>query len=221
VLIAILSAATILALVVCVFAGRLAGLGITTACGAMIAFFGMPPLYSFRVAETPHILMLSAYGIAGLVIAGAAPRKHRDAQRASSLTDEPSISVETNLLDVLDSLLSNSRFVDVAIDPRASVPCSRSEARLVLSDVLSAALNDPDAERISISASRLPSVFGVTIVAHRVWPPPLGEVIAIGKGDEDCHPASFPGWPANSRANWFDNGYDRVYQISFELTQQS
>ena len=39
-------------------------------------------------------------------------------------------------------------------------------------------------------------------------------VIVAGKRDEDCEALEFAGWPPHSRASWFDNGFERVYQIS-------
>ena len=93
--------------------------------------------------------------------------------------------------------------------------CTASEIRCILSDVLKTALETPGVRRIAIYGGQRPGIRRLIVVASYTWPPPRGKVIIVGKRDQDCEPAVFAGWPSNWRASWFDNGYDRIYQIYF------
>lgn len=203
-------------------AGRLAGLSITALCSATMAFFLMPPLFSLRVSQTHDIVALAFYGGAGLVLAKAAPsRKKRALIRVDTVCEQaPCRTLETDLsravADVLSSALGSPlRALDFAVFGEAlTLPCTHDETLRMLSDVLTAALETPEVQRISVYLTHRPSVRRLIVTAHYVWPPPQCKVIRIGARDDECKPTTFPGWPLESRASWFDNGYDRIYQIS-------
>ena len=106
------------------------------------------------------------------------------------------------------------RAADIAIDVASvGLPCPHGDALRILTDVVTAALRDSEIRRISVYGGRRPGIQRLVVAAHRSWPPPLYKSITIGRRDEDCEPVVFSGWPSHSRATWFDNGYDRIYQF--------
>jgi hypothetical protein len=220
----VVAVATILAFAGHVIAGRLAGLTITALCTATMAFFLMPPLFSLRVSQTHDIVALALYGTAGLVLARTVPPKRKRAVvRVDSVCDIGlRTRVETDVSGAVADLMSSDLWgrlsaVDFAVTCGGfALPCTRDETLRILSDVLTAALQTPEVQRVSIYGGQGPSVRRLIVAAHCVWPPPQGKVIIIGKRAEDCEPANFPGWPLHSCASWFENGYDRVYQISVQ-----
>jgi hypothetical protein len=224
VLITIVAVATILAFAGHLIAGRLVGLSITAFCSATMAFFLMPPLYSLRVSQTHDIIALAFYGTAGLVLAKTAPpERKRAVVRVAPICDRgPRERVETDLSRAVADLMSSElggrlSAVDFAITGESfALPCTHDETLRILTDVLTAALQTPKVQRVSIYGGQRPSARLLTVAAHCVWPPPQGKVIIIGKRAEDCELATFPDWPSYSSASWFDNGCDRVYQISVQ-----
>ncbi len=223
-LIALIAVSIVLAFAGHVIAGRLAGLSITALGSATMAFFLMPPLYSLRVSQTHDIVVLAFYGGAGLVLAKAAPsRKKRAFIRVDTVCDQtPRRALETDLSRAVADLMSSDlggplRALDFTVFGEAlTLPCTQDQTLRMLSDVLTAALETPEVQRISVYLTHRPSVRRLMVTAHYVWPPSQCKVIRIGARDDECKPATFPGWPLESRASWFDNGYDRIYQVSVE-----
>lgn len=225
-LIAMFMMATILTWAIHVLAGRLAGVGVTVLCSATMAYFVMPPVFSFRVSQTHDLIALAIYGATGLLLVKTAPtRKYAD-----PLPLEPSgypyVSSRcqgTDLADALSDVMSSAlgarlQALGLALpEGTLTLPCAHGEAVRILVDVLMAALQVPNVRRIAIHASQQPGVRQLIVAAHYVWPPPLNRVIIVGRRDEDCEAATFDGWPPNSHASWFDNGYDRIFQISVFL----
>ena len=216
--------ATILAFAGYLAVGRFAGLSITALCGVSMAFFLMPPIFSIRVSQSHDIVALAFYGAGGLVLARSAPKKRRALVQVRPISDlGVRKRVETDLscgiADVISSDLGvRLRALDFDVATGGvSLPCTPDETRRILSDVLTAALQTPGVERVSVYGGQGPSIRRLIVVAHYVWPPPQGKVIIVGKRDEDCERATFPRWPLHSRASWFDNGYERIYQISVEI----
>lgn len=163
------------------------------------------------------------------MLAKTAPsKKKRGVVRVDPVCDFPSRKlVVTDLSRAVADLMSSDlgfhlRAVDFSVASEVlTLPCTQGETLRILSDVLTAALQNPEVRRVSIYGGQRPSVRRVIIAAHYVWPPPTCKVITIGKRDEDCEPAAFPGWPLHWRASWFDNGYDCIYQISVEANLPS
>ena len=188
-LIPVVALATLLSLIVSSIAGRSAGLTVTAACSACLAFFLMPPIFSFRVAQIQDIVALSFYGAAGLVVAGAAPskRKTADPQRepARELGKRQRIESEVSSA-VADFIASRSASetwrVAINVADGVTVPCTRAEILPVLVDVFIAAERIPNVQRIFIYGGRRPGSTELTIMANYVWPLPDFEAIVIGKG---------------------------------------
>ncbi len=221
-LVAIVVAATILAFAGYMIAGRVIGLSITAFCSASMAYFVMPPVFSFRVSQTHDLLALALYGTAGLLLAKMAPARGR---RGLVRVDWPS-PVEgpgrawTELSTAMAILTSSElgyrlQVLDVNLpQDRVMMPCTRDEAVRILADILTTVLQIPGVRRASIFGAQQPGVRRLTVAAHYAWPPPLRKVIHIGRRDEDCEALIFAGWLPHWRATWFDNGYDRIFQIS-------
>src|SRR5262249_29117244 len=94
------------------------------------------------------------------------------------------------------------------------LPCTGEDTSRVLSDILIAALETPHVHRVSMSVGQRPGCRQLTVAAHYASPVAPPTVVTIGKPDSECDPAAFPSWPAHSSATRFDNGFDRVFQIS-------
>ncbi len=224
VLITVIALATILAFIGHVAAGRLVGLSITVLCGVSMAFFLMPPTFSLRVSQTHDIVALAFYGTAGLVFAKSTPKNKRAAARIDPIRDLGGRKGEgSDLATAAADLISSDLGASLgAIDLYATagdfiLPCTHDATLRILADILTAALQTPEVRRVSIFGAQQPSIYRLIVVAHGVWPPPLFEVITIGKRDEDCESLRFPGWPTNSRASWFHNGHDHIYQVSLNV----
>jgi hypothetical protein len=218
VLIATVLAATTLALAGYLFAGRIVGFAITAICGAAMAFFLMPPVFSFRISHPRDMLTLALYGTAGLVFAKAAPRKRRAAGEVYGGGDRDNLSESTwaqTLGDVMTSHAERATNRIRIVSPAEGTPlrCQRLEARHVLSDVLEFVQQTAGSSEIRVYAARLPGVQRLTLVAD--YSSPKGDAVStIGKRDEDCHAVAFPEWPASWSATWFDNGHQKIYQVS-------
>ncbi|HWF11315.1 MAG TPA: DUF4118 domain-containing protein [Bryobacteraceae bacterium] len=201
--------------------GRPAGLLLTAACGAAVAFFVMPPVFSFRVARTRDLLTLAFFGTAGLVLTQRAPSRKRQ-QSIPPMWAPPRERREVALEDIVAEFTASdagARLRDAAAAiavKGCALPCTADETFRMLADTVNAALAVPGVSRISIYAAQQPSAKRLNVVAHRIWPTPENEIIMIGQRDSSCTPMDFDGWPPNARSNWFDNGYARIFQISIE-----
>ena len=224
VLITIVIVATVLTFAAYVVAGRFAGLSITALCGASTGIF-------LDAADFLHsCLPIARYRRAcPLRFCWIGPRKVSVKKRGALVQGHTICDfgarkrVVTDLSLAIADLISSDLGVpfgavdfDVASEGLA-LPCTPDETRLILSDVLTAALQTPGVQRVSFYGGQGPNIRRLIIVAHYVWPRPQFKVITVGRRDEDCEPVHFPGWPFHSCASWFDNGYDRIYQISVEV----
>jgi hypothetical protein len=185
-----------------------------------MAFFAMPPDFSFQVREPADVAALGAYGVVGLFILRKGPARHSRFSGGLS-TEAPHTLPRTPLSLALEDVLAShvgarlrARRVELTAAVLPLVPGSQAEAACVLADVLTAALDLPDLRSVTISAGREPA-------SERIWlsaqtrRPPLNRAVTTGKTDAECDPFCGDNWPSFCRATWFDNGYDRIYQISF------
>ena len=70
--------------------------------------------------------------------------------------------------------------------------------------------------RTFIYSAHQPGLRKVWIAAQRRMDGSLPNSLIIGLRDEDCQSIVRPDWPANCSVTWFDNGVERVYQISIQ-----
>jgi hypothetical protein len=219
---AVLTLATMISLAGYRWAGKAGGFAVTVLCGSAVAFFLMPPLFSFRVSNPHDIVALAFYGTAGLVLAKTAPSRGKTAalRARAGVTWGGSDARQTDLAGVIDDLRESEigiwlREIELSIPSEGvTLPCSREEAWLILRDVLTAASLIPGTRGVAIHGGQLPGYQRLTVVAQLAGPVPEREVVVIGKRDQDCNRVGFPGWPADARASWFENGYACVFQIS-------
>ncbi len=205
----------LLAYAACVAAGRLAGFLISLVCGAGVAYYVMPPIFSFSLS-THDAAMLTVYGLCCLGLIVMKPgRGARDNRKPGNA---PSSSPMVSLNDLVgEEVLADlrSRRIAVAVE-EVEFPGTREEASRVLSDLFASAMEVTGLRRISIEAGVLPSARLLVLTAHHVWPPPMPERVTIGRHENKCEPVAFPRWPASIRGTRFDNGYGRVYQVFVE-----
>jgi len=205
-----------------IVAGRIASLAMSAFCGAAMAFFVMQPVFSFQIAEMRDAIALTCYGAGCLALpvvakrTGAVDEEHADlSEKEGSAAPAPAYapaSVSQLIPEDLRIAIA-ARNISVAVEC-VRVPASREQTSGMLSDLLMAAIEDERVRRISIDGGQLPDVWLLSVTSHRVWPPPAGERITIGQHANKCTPLDFQGWPSHVRANWFDNGYARIYQVA-------
>jgi Domain of unknown function (DUF4118) len=209
-------------------AGRVLALITTALCSMMIAYFLMPPYLSFRVSQTRDMVMIACFGAMGLVVSrsGARYRVRARGNPAGAQTGPRVAGSTTALAPAVADVMSTDigallRGTGIGIDSKdAELPCTHSEAVGILRSILTDSL-DEATRRISIDVARQPDTWRLSIAAHRVWPAPCDEIIPIGKRAAACTPVTFPVWPDGFRVNWFDNGYDRIYQVYLDADYQA
>lgn len=169
------------------------------------------------------MILITCFGVVGLMVARSAPKVREITWRgASGAGASPADNSVADLSRVIEELLDSnlgSRLcaAGIAVDAgNVVLPCSLSRAIELLKIVLADSLNVQRTERISIHNGRQPGFLCLFVAAHRVWPPPAGESIAIGRHPALCTPLAVSRSSPYYRANWFDNGSDRIYQIFFE-----
>ena len=222
-LILLITAGIILAFTGALIGGRPGGLGVTALYGLTLAFFVMPPRFSLRVTHRQDILALAFYGAAGLVLTETTPsaKKKREPARARPRRDfNPRQHVETDLALAISHVMSS----DLGMRLRAlgfscsaesfHLPCTSDDTLCVLTDVLTAAIETPGVRRVSIYVGQRPGVRQLIVAAHCTFPAPRATVVTIGKRDLDCESITFTGWPVHALVTRFDNGYDRIFQVS-------
>lgn len=210
-----------LALAVRLAIGRLAALGVAAAGGGFIAYFLMPPVFSFRVSRTSDLVILACYGAVGFVLVRVQRNASENVDRQVRHPNHTPIrrsgtavspAVEKLLASDLGDLLSRSSVV-MDLEP-AVMPWCIDDMVGVLNAAISDAVRKDQIHRISVSGARRPGIRSLIVTAHRTWPPPLEVVILIGKGGNICDVFKPPQLPRNSRATWFDNGYGYTYQFT-------
>jgi hypothetical protein len=169
--------------------GRAAGLALAAFFGASVAFFVMPPMFSFRIHQPYDLATLIGYGLSSLI---ALHLFRRPAHQHVSF-DSPTLHEERSEL-YFDRKISEV-IANVAELAKASATV---------------------AGRTSIHSAYQPGLRKVWIVAQRRTDAPLPHSLIIGLRDEDCQRIVRPDWPANCSVTWFDNGAERVYQISIQ-----
>ena len=215
-----LATGTIVASCSYVLAGRLAGLSAVILWIAGTAYYFMAPFHSFRVSSSSDLSALALYGMIGLVLAKTAPSEKqsvRDELLVPRIEPLPRFSTDlkTVLTDLGSSEVGEGLMLETKFLYQQRLRCSHPDAVRVLSDVLAEVLVTGRPIRLSIASGKRPGVDLLFVDAHRVWPPPTHQAIAIGRGDDECLRMKFFGWPSQVTATWFDNGYSRIYQITF------
>jgi hypothetical protein len=200
-----LATGTIVASCSYVLAGRLAGLSAVILWIAGTAYYFMAPFHSFRVSSSSDLSALALYGMIGLVLAKTAPSEKqsvRDELLVPRIEPLPRFSTDlkTVLTDLGSSEVGEGLMLETKFLYQQRLRCSHPDAVRVLSDVLAEVLVTGRPIRLSIASGKRPGVDLLFVDAHRVWPPPTHQAIAIGRGDDECLRMKFFGWPSQVTA---------------------
>jgi hypothetical protein len=194
---------------------------VTLACGGSIAYFLMPPRFSFQVANFSDIATLTCYGIVGLVLGRPARRESADNSPSTCNPDSTrrncyiDLGALNNLLSPeLCALLSVTR-VPMSVHASAALWPGDDVIPIVTAAIRHAS-GKTRVQRISVEGGKRPGQLRLTVTAHYTWPTPSGEVIRIGKADQKCDRAEFLYSPGHIEGTWFDNGYSYIYQFTAE-----
>ncbi len=202
-------------------AGRFIGLSVIAIWSAATAYFFMPPQHSFRISHAGDLVALALFGAVGLVFAKTVPRRKQpvpDQPEVPERTPPPTalVDLEAVLVDLMSSSDLGDRLRQRQIEVAPCLPrfrCPYVDAAHILSQVLTIVMGDTQLRRVSFDVCRRPGVSLLFVTGLRASPLPLQQMIAIGRGAENCERADFP-WPSGVQATWFDNGYGRVFQIA-------
>ncbi len=183
-------AAVIAVVMVARFYGRMAGMLAAATCGASVAF-AMPPAFSFEVDSFLDQAILTAYGAISLLVLYKVPKRFKldfTAGAAPTQTGTP-------LSSIVHRVLPSG--IDVSIGDM-NIEASIQEAETALREVFETALAQPGIERMIVYSGRWPGVDRIWVAAqYRELP--LDSCVLIS---------------ARRAVTWFDNGFERVYQIS-------
>ena len=176
--------------------GRFVGMIAAASCGVFLAWV-MPPSFSFQVRSLPDRFALAAYGAVSLVVVTRVREKHPEACPAQALPTTFERS-RTDLAEVIPSVEGVEVFVAqlaIASDPE--------HAKRELEAVFRLALAHSDVETISVYGGRWPGVDRIWVAArYRRLP------------EEPCVLMSAQDTGRRAPIASFDNGYERIYQIS-------
>jgi hypothetical protein len=170
--------------------GRTVGMLAAATCGVSVAFV-MPPAFSFEVDSFLDQALLAAYGAVSLLVLYRVPPRFKPGFTAGVAP----IQTGTPLSTIVHRVLPAG--VEVSIG-EMNIEASIEKAETALREVFQTALAQPGIERLTIYGGRWPGVDRIWVAAQYRDQPP-DSCILIG---------------ARRALTWFDNGFERVYQIS-------
>jgi hypothetical protein len=212
--------AMLLAYAAAMSVGRLACLGTSVACGAGLVYFIMPPIFSFHITRVRDGIALAVYALGCLAFMRLTSLNSTAEDTPESPADLDFDKTNPITSICLDDLLTDSfraLIKDLGIPLTAEnveLSCSASEAQRVISDLLTPDLITPEVTRISITGGQRPSIRLLNIAVHRTHEWPVDASVCIGRHERQCNSFQVADWPDSIRANWFDNGYSRIYQVT-------
>jgi hypothetical protein len=199
--------------------GRIAGISTAAACGASLAFFAMEPVFSFEIASPLDQGTLLAYGLASFLLVARAPK--RDLISLEPLAwpvRKPRATRRTAFAEILQTAVAHAwpEGVEIDVDPRMRVPRS-PEIEPVLATVMRAGVPDLVPTRIAAYGGDTPGQSHVWLaLQYKAWPAEP-HVLHIGRAADRCRRLETPNG-ANCSVTWFDNVFERVFQISIPVT---
>lgn len=184
-------AAVIAVVMVARLYGRMVGMLAAATCGASVAYV-MPPAFSFEVDSILDQVLLAAYGAVSLLVLYRVPPRFKLDFTAGPIPIQSGTPLSTLVHRVLPAGIE----VSVGeINIEAPVEAAESALREVFRTAL---LAQPGIERLIVYGGRWPGVDRIWVAAQYRERPP-DSCIRIG---------------ARRTLTWFDNGFERVYQIS-------
>jgi hypothetical protein len=196
--------------------GRIAGISTAAACGASLVFFAMEPVFSFEIASPADRGTIIAYGIATFLMVLRQPR--RDAARLEHVAWQSGASrksLETEFVQLLEAAAAQVWPAGVAIDidPRMRVPGSGDELEQVLDTIMRARVPDLVPVRIAAYSGTAPGHCLIWVaLQYKQWPAEP-HIVRSGRRADLCEHLETPNHGVCS-VSWFDNGFERVFQIS-------
>jgi len=200
--------------------GRAIGTVAAATCGVSVAV-AMPPAFSLEVDRLADQATLAVYGVLSLLVLLRMPRKRisvRDHSVLSATAAEGRSSFpETWLSEIVSRIVARQDLagskVEISVGDLLLRACPETAAK-ILDEVFVAALSEPGIEAVAVYGGRWPGQDRVWVAARYRDLPPEAFVLANGKKDRDN-----PGLGTGS-VTWFDNGFERVYQIPLPTVSQ-
>ncbi|HKD10020.1 MAG TPA: hypothetical protein VKB79_29200 [Bryobacteraceae bacterium] len=206
-----------LAIAAVIVLSRMYGRAIATVaaatCGVSVAVV-MPPAFSLAVDRLADQATLAAYGLLSVFVLLRMPKRcegaRQDAAFSAAINEERHPFPETRLAKIVQGIAARrelaARNVEISVGDLALSSCPEKAER-ILDEVFAAALAEPGIEAVAVYGGRWPGQDRVWVAARYRELPPDGFVLANGRKDRDN-----PGLGAGP-VTWFDNGFERVYQI--------
>jgi hypothetical protein len=199
--------------------GRIAGISTAAACGVSLAFFTMDPVFSFEIASPVDRGTLLAYGVTSFLLLLRKPRRNQvRPERVAWPSGKQGRTQEIDFAGFLEAAVAQTwpDTVDIDIDPRMRIPGSGDEIQPLLNMIMRAGVPDLVPVRIAAYSGTAP---GQTLVwvalQYKPWPDEP-HVFRIGRHRDGCARLETPN-PEACSVSWFDNGFERVFQICLTL----
>lgn len=194
--------------------GRLVGFSAAAALGATMAYFTMPPSFSFAIENPVDQGALVVYSMASLFLVRRRGPRGLKAASLPRLGSGYVGAAGTLVADAVGEALLRGGHAPVSLSVGRDVGVSRSaaEALELFSVVVEAAYAAVTPQAMSVYAGLTPGHERIW-VAVRYAPTPEGPgVVTIGRHVDGCAALTGAGL-ADCTVSWFDNGYERIYQI--------
>lgn len=200
---ALLCAAAIVAVrLACRAYGRVAGMLAVATCGVSVAWI-LPPAFSLQVGSFFDRFILLAYGAVSLLLVTRSSGRRARIEAETGVQNHRERN-RTNLSLLVPALES----VELSVAEMAVTACPET-ARRALRQVFDAATAQGHVEKISVYGGRWPGVDRIWVAArYRSLP------------EEPCVLMSGRSVQQGPMITSFDNGYERVYQISLPAEGQ-
>jgi hypothetical protein len=209
-------AATLAVLIASRSFGRIAGISTAAACGASMAFFTMEPAFSFEVASPFDRGTLFMYVLTSLLLLLRSPKQDRVLLERLAWPAKQTVKVSrTALAELLEAAVSRAwpEGIEIDVDRGMQVACSPHRIEPVLRAVMRAGVPDLLPTRIAAYGADTPGQSRIWLaLQYKAWPVEP-HVVHIGKNTDQCPRLEIPNCP-DCAVTWFDNGFERVFQIS-------
>lgn len=204
----------------CQVAGRIPAM-IMTAFAAMSSAILMPPFASWEIDSTTDLLAVVFQTVVGLTVAYKWPRKgsYRYQQPVIpffSRPRNPGYSLHKIVQTVMKrdkELAATINHIQVCGDLQGPVAISGDELERIVSDVMKMVFSERETRHAKIYTARRPTVDEISLVTEYSDAVSLPRVRILSRSDHHC-PIRTEGWPANCSVSFFDNGFEKTYQIS-------
>jgi hypothetical protein len=193
--------------------GRLAGFSTAAAFGVTMAYFTMPPSFSFAVENPLDQGALVVYSMASLFLVQKAPRRRKSAalpRLGSGYTGAVGALVADTIAEAL--LAGGHEPVAISVDRGLGVSRPAGEALELFGAVVDAAYSAVTPLAMSVYAGLTPGQERVWVAFQYGPAPEWASVATIGRHVDGCTPLVAAGL-GDCAVSWFDNGYERIYQI--------